>query len=213
MKKQPYILLSITILLLAACSHPNEGIQIYNPKGWALDVTVNNKLHVIGGDAAVNLPAQGGTFDIKATYQGKVLIDTVIELTTKQVQRGILLNLSRESLYRVGQDYRYDPLEQFREYLGDDMQARMDSTFDQQHQMMSEKEGETIVQIDTMLFMGDIKEYPPSQVVIEREWDVEPQYAFPEEIEITVRSESDKYKGSKLYKVFSKARLLQYYGY
>lgn len=216
MKKHTPFLLFLAGLLIASCSHPNKGIQIYNPLGWAMDVTINDKLYVVGGDDALDLPPQSGTYNIHAVYQDEVLLDTVIELSSSQVNKGVLLNFSGEPLYRYGQDYE------------DAMTASMRAgqpSLQQQLAFLDSISGNpgkernipipgiedmVVMVIDSNFLLGDFKEYPGTQVVIQKDWDIEPQYAFPEEMEIKVKS-TERYKSHKFYKLFSKSRMLEYY--
>jgi hypothetical protein len=206
------VALGIVILVIFLVGNTNSDAHatvLYNPLITPMEVQLDGETYQLMPGQSKKISIKAGTYQVVAKVDGKALTTAPINITAKDKERGCLINLSGEPMYLWREKYGRRGIDRVMGSFApwdSTMKTRLDSL--QQTEAVKIVNRMQLIVIDSVIIMGNIKEYPASQRVITREWYYGTEQAFEE----SISANSDELiKGKTVAKIFSKRGALQYW--
>ncbi|NOQ73355.1 MAG: hypothetical protein GQ574_15220 [Crocinitomix sp.] len=216
------ILISLSIVLVN-CKGRNEGVQIYNPSNADLNVQLNDSSYTIEANSMLDLDLDAGEYEIQSFIGTDKIVDTVINLSSKVIREGVLLNVSGEKLYTLSEIYgapSFTTLMNDIFYLEDSLLADMDDqllidafveeAFTYYGISNINRSSYNSVLVNNYILVGNIDIYEANQVVVLLDWDYAPGTPYPDEIEVEDNATNNAF-GVHKSKLFNASDLIEYY--
>ncbi|MFT5820956.1 MAG: hypothetical protein ACI8ZM_002204 [Crocinitomix sp.] len=221
-KLLPLILISLSILLIN-CKGINEGIQIYNPTDEDLNVYINDSNYTIAANTILDLDLEPGKYPIQSFINDSPIVDTIINLSSKVIRGGVLLNVSGEKLYKLDEIYgapSFTTLMNDIFYIDDSLlpymqhQANIDEYVDRQFAEYGttdlNRTTYNSVLVNNYIIVGNIDIYEIRHVKLPLDWDYGPGTPYPDEIEVEDNVTNNAF-GVYKSKLFNASDLIEYY--
>jgi hypothetical protein len=178
LRNQALLVFLAAILLLTSCGSSNS-IEIHNPLTGELKVTIDDKEYVLPARATRQLKLSKGSHKVKSTLDGKVLIDSTLEILSDHKSAGCMINVSGESMYLWTEMYGTSMQNISNQVYAND--PRLDSLNAARYEQAVGKTN--VLMIDSTVIIGPIVEYPATQLVIKKTWRFGIDTPFPQQIE------------------------------
>jgi hypothetical protein len=181
---------------------------LYNPLAVAMEVQLDGKTHRLAPGEQKTISIKPGMFKAVATAGGKELVNDSISILAKDKLEGCLINLSGEPMFLWKAQYGTTTEELMATVLPDNPNNKGLNDSLRQVAVGKKLSQMTVVEVDSVTIVGDVKTYPPDQYVITKEWYFGPNEALKESIEVP---SGDPSLGKRVAKIFGKRDLLAYW--
>ncbi|PWL24371.1 MAG: hypothetical protein DCO96_14150 [Fluviicola sp. XM-24bin1] len=176
-------------------------VYIHNPYEDPMKVTIGEETYKLGPLGYKEVGVSEGKQRIKSTVNGQVILDTTVVISSAFLNKGGVINASREPMYLWSECYG-GTLDYV--YSFDDS-----STINSKPSSQWSKNSAGFFTIDSTLLYGVVNKYLANQVLITKEWD----YDIPDpcEDQVEARDVTQGAVGTSKSKIFNKPGLLRYW--
>jgi len=178
-----------------------KAINLYNPHTEGMSVEINGESYFLSPRVKQEVDLKMGRYEVKSRLGKEVIWDTTISITKYTKENGALINLSGQSMYLWTEYYGSPVIE---EIYFNDSTGTSNSPLSQVREA-----GMELIVVDSTLIYGNIKEFPKTQLVINKQWYFDIDRAFQDQIETSDASAAMLGKG--ISKIFDKQDLLLYW--
>ncbi len=155
----------LIFLFFVSCSRIDK-IEIYNPYDVIMKVKIDD-------DISFELPAKTTSSINLSVGEHKIysfadrkLLDTIVMITPEFKKGGGYLNLTNQSVYLWSQIYGGKFVQDLYDNLENENDTIVESTFEQRYNNLEFNS----VKIDSLDIFGPIKEFPKTQLTINKDW-------------------------------------------
>ncbi len=199
------VLLAIFIplgLKLYSLVQQNKRIYIHNPLEKTMVIAIGDASYKLSSNESIAIDLSEGSHRMQSFIKGKTLMDTTVTVSAAFIDKGGVINLSREPMYLWSEIYGGMMLSN--EFL------RADSSYVMNNPAIRRWiESAKILTIDSTMLCGDIKEFSGNQVLITKEWDYDINRSFEDKIQSSNYTSS--LVGESKSKIFNKYQMLAYW--
>ena len=178
----------------------SKTVYIYNPHESVLTLNIGNDEYKLKPFEKRKVSLSGQSYKVLSSINDEVIWDTTMNITSNILNKGGVINLSGQPLYKLTEFYGSPAIE--RVYaLNDSIQTS--SPLNQ-----IKESGMDFIQIDSSIFYGNIVKFDENHLVIIKSWD----YGIDENFEekVTTNNHQDAVFGKAMSKLFDKSGVISY---
>ena len=179
------------------------NIYVHNPFQKELILEINEEEFILQEDYTINLKLKEGKNHLVSKIGDSTLIDTLIHIPYSMIEKGGMINLSKQPLYLWTESYGSQEIEEIYD-LGDSESNDTKSPLESISEQLTK-----VIKIDSVLIIGNIKEIDPNKIAVIKTWNYELFEDFEESIQTS--EHLDIMIGKRMSKIFSKPQILKYW--
>lgn len=204
------IAISIPLLAIFLITRSIGGIKLINPYDTKLTVEIDGDEYTLWPNEEKRISISPGKYKAKSWLDGKLLMDTTVEVTADLKEEGGIINLSKQSLYVWTINYNSSTLNMMNSMKEKYIESNSGNVDSARLDMFPKDDSENelnIILVDSTAIIGNVKEFPATQCTIIRDWYYDINSPFEKEIKSSNSYEMQK----SVSKLFTKNGLLLFW--